>query len=151
MATEGEDGSDDGRDSDAINSGGVEGSGGQENENGVSEFVVIEKEVMKKLKRDRLKYELRIRGLPLSGNKPELLERLEKAIEDKVKVVGGGKLCANEKKSKKKDDGQKKKAGMGVFADGAYWKILQPDEDAVKEPLNPKIKNVNINAHNKAP
>ena len=29
---------------------------------------------------------------------------------------------------------------MGCFAEGAYWKILKPGEDAVKEPLNPSFK-----------
>ena len=61
----------------------------------------------------------------------ELLNRLRKALEDKV-VVGR----SNKVPKKKKHDC----AGMGTFSPNAYWRILEKDDVATEEPINPTFK-----------
>ena len=74
---------------------------------------------------------MKIRGQKVTGNKPELLERLKKALKDKVKV----KVSEQEKiKGKKKIEG-----GLKGFAKGARWEPLVPDELSVEEPTNPSF------------
>ena len=72
----------------------------------------------------------------MSGRKEVLIKRLEQAMVDKVKLVGGKNTSATKKKKSKKKDAAKKNTGMGCFAEGAYWRILEPDKDSVKEPVN---------------
>ena len=57
--------------------------------------VPIEEDELLKLNRDQLKHQLRIRGQKLSGNKSEMLERLQKALEEKLPVVGAKKKTGN--------------------------------------------------------
>ena len=82
-----------------------------------------------------IKKELRLRGQRLSGNKGELLGRLRKALEDKV--VGGSKKKSKKKSNKKRSDGE---SGLGIFADSAYWRILDKDDQATNEPDNARFK-----------
>ena len=45
------------------------------------------------------------------------------------------------KNSKKKKPKKKTKvAGMGSFASGAFWRVLDPDEEVAEEPLNKTFK-----------
>ena len=100
--------------------------------------VPIEEDELLKLNRDQLKHQLRIRGQKLSGNKSEMLERLQKALEEKLPVVGAKKKTGNKNKKKKNDNKEK---GMGAFAETAYWRVLEPDEEPTEEPSNPSFKN----------
>ena len=50
-------------------------------------FIFISQPEMKKMKVDQLRKELKKRGLSTSGNKAALIERIQKAMVDKVAVV----------------------------------------------------------------
>ena len=94
--------------------------------------VPISDDVLKGLKVKDLKDELRRRQQPVSGNKSVLLRRLEHALENKLPVV----CVTNESMAASASDSKKPK-GMGAFADGAYWRVLHPNEESLKEPENP--------------
>ena len=101
---------------------------GNENE---PKFVHISDDAIDKMKVNELKDELKKRNAPVGGKKNELVKRLKKCIEDKV-VVGG--------KNKEKSSKPRKNNGLGSFIDGAYWKILEPESNAVVEPVNKTFK-----------
>ena len=97
----------------------------------VAAHVPIHDDILSKMNVSMLKDQLKIRGQKVTGNKPELLERLKKALKDKVKV----KVSEQEKiKGKKKIEG-----GLKGFAKGARWEPLVPDELSVEEPTNPSF------------
>ena len=51
------------------------------------QFIFISNDVIKKMKNDDLKKELKSRGLAQSGRKANLTARLRQAMEDRVPVV----------------------------------------------------------------
>jgi SAP domain len=83
-------------------------------------LVIISDEIIDKMKVSDIKTSLIERGLAHSGNKKTLIERLKKAMVDKVKIVRSGK---------KPDD-------LKGFAQGACWRELLPEETIVEEPTN---------------
>lgn len=85
-------------------------------------------EDIKKTKIPELKEELKKRNLALSGNKPVLSKRLEEAIWNKVPV----RTADTTKASKPKKDTSE----IRGFCEGAHWKELNPEADAVTEPNN---------------
>ena len=99
--------------------------------------VPIDEETLSKFSRDKIKEQLRIRGQKLSGNKQEMLDRLKKALEEKVPVAGATKSKPKKKKSKSRSDGEK---GMGAFPSTSFWKILSPDNEPTAEPSNPTFR-----------
>ena len=50
-------------------------------------YVPIKEESLVKMNREELKHQLRIRGLPLSGNKGDMLVRLRKGLDEKVGLL----------------------------------------------------------------
>ena len=75
-------------------------------------FIFISQPEMKKMKVDQLRKELKKRGLSTSGNKAALIERIQKAMVDKVAVV-------QEQQQVMVDD-------EANFKRGSYWKTLTP-------------------------
>ena len=57
--------------------------------------ILIGEDELLKLNRDQLKNQHQIQCQKLSGNKPEMLERLQKALEEKVPVVRAKKKTDN--------------------------------------------------------
>lgn len=74
-------------------------------------------------------------NLPLSGTKPQLLERLKKGLADRIPIGNNSKSKSNNAKTKTSERG-KKPAGMASFAEGAYWEPLIPDTAPIVEPIN---------------
>ena len=84
-------------------------------------FISIPENVLSKLKVLELREELRKRGVASSGNKPVLLERLKKALEDKRPVIPDTAETA---------PGQETLSDAN-FASGAYWRVMDPTTEAV--------------------
>ena len=85
------------------------------------EFVLISDEEIDKLKVQGLCNELKNRGLSPLGLKEELRDRLKTAMKKKV-------LIYREKEMEVLDPDKSE------FCDGAYWKILRPEEKDIAEP-----------------
>ena len=84
-----------------------------------AKFVLISDADIKKLKVDHLRTELKMRGLGRGGLKAELVARLKQAMIDKVPM---------------KNDQASEAANAVVFATGAYWKVLTPDDTEIEDP-----------------
>ena len=80
---------------------------------------IISDDELKKMKVDMLKLELRKRGLNTCGKKSELLEKLKKAMEDKIPLSVDSKTLV----------------APNGFNDGAKWRLLSSSEIA-EEPSN---------------
>ena len=103
------------------------------------QHVPISDDTLAKFSREEIKEQLRIRRQKLGGNKQQMLDRLKKALEEKVAVVGAApKSQPKKKKAKGRSDGEK---GMGAFPDTAYWRVLNPDSEPTQEPSNPTFNN----------
>ena len=50
---------------------------------------------------------------------------------------GGSKKKSKKESTKKRSDGE---SGLGTFADSAYWRILDKDDQATHEPDNARFK-----------
>ena len=50
---------------------------------------------------------------------------------------GGSKKKSEKKSTEKRSDGE---SGLGTFADSAYWRILDKDDQATHEPDNARFK-----------
>lgn len=83
-------------------------------------FILIEEDVLIKLKVDDLKDELKKRGIPMSGKKAELQLRLKEAMANKVTIVEEERATG---------------AGTG-FAPNARWYLLEREEEPVPLPEN---------------
>ena len=90
-----------------------------------SAFVLITEDAMKKLKVVELRSELRKRGLASSGNKPVLLERLQKAMAEKTPVLEEGT-----------HDNTQEALNDDNFSSNAYWRSLDPTVDVVDPTKN---------------
>ena len=84
------------------------------------QFILISDADIVKLKVDGLRAELKRRGLGRKGLKAELVDRLKRAMIDRVPIQN---LQESEA------------ANTNVFAQGAYWKVLKPDAAEVKDPM----------------
>ena len=82
-------------------------------------IVILSEKEIKKLKVDQLRKELRMRGLPHFGKKAELLERMKKAMDEKIPII-------NETTTSAAPNG---------FDKTAKWRLLEPSEE-VMEPEN---------------
>ena len=51
--------------------------------------------------------------------------------------MGGSKKKSRKKSTKKRSDGE---SGLGTFADSAYWRILDKDDQTTHEPDNARFK-----------
>ena len=65
----------------------------------ICHHVAVDEETLLHMKREKLKDELRKRGEKLSGNKSELLDRLRKALSNKVPVGSTNKSKQINKKN----------------------------------------------------
>ena len=83
---------------------------------------MITEDNIKKLKVSELKQDLKARGLRTGDLKPELIDRLQKSMEDKVCVLPEGVLEAITTAAK-------------AFDKQAYWKILKPETQTQNNPL----------------
>ena len=72
------------------------------------------------MKRDELKVELAKRGLSNKGLKPELQERLRKAMVDRVPVL--------------KETNVESPTQRGIFVDGTRWELLKPKDKLLVDP-----------------
>ena len=79
---------------------------------GAASFVLITDNEIKKLKVSELREELKRRKLSRTGNKPDLVARLQHAMEEKTPVFPEGVS----------------KATPESFAAGSFWEILHPGE-----------------------
>ena len=86
-----------------------------------AQFVLISDADIGKLRVDNLRTVLKMRGIGRSGLKAELVARLEKAMIDKVPL---------------KNDQESEAANVAVFAAGAYWKVLKPEDTEVEDPTH---------------
>ena len=84
------------------------------------EIIIITNSDIKKLKNDRLRDELRKRGLSPRGLKIELLDRLVKAMADRVPIARVH---------------QEEAAQHTVFADGVKWTVMRAT-NRVEDPLS---------------
>ena len=80
-------------------------------------IIILTDDEIKKLKVDGLKKELRTRGLSHTGKKAELVERLKKAISDKVPIIDTITMSAS----------------PNEFHPNAKWRLLKASTDEVKE------------------
>ena len=88
------------------------------------QVVIIDMDDIKKMKVDQLRKELRLRGLSHRGLKAELIERLNKACEDKVPLI-------NEVTTS---------VGPSGFDERAQWRLLKAHEQAEEpESLDPAL------------
>jgi len=78
-----------------------------------AQFVFISDADIGKLGVNNLRTEFKMRGLGRGGLKPELVARLKKAMIDKAPL---------------KKDQESEAANVAVFAAGAYWKVLKPED-----------------------
>ena len=78
------------------------------------QVVIIDLNDIKKMKVDQLRKELRLRGLSHRGLKQELIERLNKACEDKVPLINEATTSV----------------GPSGFDTNAKWKLLKHHEEA---------------------
>ena len=81
----------------------------------------------KKLKLTELRTELRKRGITVSGNKPQLLNRLIDAINKNVGIIAEGTVEGGGRKQ-----GQCNQADP-TFDVVSYWQLLKPDGDVIDE------------------
>ena len=81
-------------------------------------IIILTDDEIKKLKVVGLKKELRTRGLSHTGKKAELVERLKKAMIDKVPII----------------DTITMSAGPNGFHPNAKWRLLEASKEEVKEP-----------------
>ena len=81
-------------------------------------IIILTDEQIKKLKVDGLKKELRTRGLSHAGKKAELVERLKKAMIDRIPII----------------DTIKMSTGPNGFHPNAKWRLLEASKEEVKEP-----------------
>ena len=99
----------------------------------VGVFIPVEEDAINKMSVKQLKVELRLRILPVGGNKGALIDRLTTALKAKT-------LKYFEGYTKPKTIIEKKAPGMSGFPLTAWWRILQPDEqNIVQEPQNPSF------------
>jgi hypothetical protein len=98
------------------------------------QFIDIAAAAIAKMKVPQLKQELSIRGVQFASNlkKPDLLARLQLALDNGVKVSVFGGMA----KSKKKSKGKQSATDMSGFAPGSHWVPLNPNPAAVTEPAN---------------
>ena len=97
----------------------------------VAAHIPIHDDILSKMNVTILKEQLKIRGQKVTGKKSKLLERLKKALKDKVKV--------RVSKKEKQKGGKKIEGGLKGFAPGARWEPLVADELSVEEPTNPSF------------
>ena len=107
-------------------------------------FVLLTEAEIKGFKVDTLRKELKSRGLHVTGKKAELVERLEKAMVDKVCVA----VTRNSEP-----------ASTNVFTPGTRWITLTPLDETLDDPNDgsafhaptPNFPGVNIRTENAAP
>ena len=102
----------------------------QERNNRIGVFVEIPNEEIVKMPVADLRLQLEMRGQETKGLKKDLVKRLQEAMKNKLPIS----KIVQPKKKKKVDD-------LAGFKDGAYWKLLTPNEVPVLEPANPTFKN----------
>jgi HeH/LEM domain len=98
------------------------------------QFIDIAPAAIAKMTVPQLKEELSIRGVQFASNlkKPDLLVRLQVALDNGVKVSVFGGMANSKKKSK----GKQSATDMSGFAPGSHWVPLNPNPAAVPEPSN---------------
>ena len=82
---------------------------------------VLASDDIKKMKVAELRAALEIRGLQKNGLKAVLIARLEDAVKNNVPLMQN---CAPEVRSNSAGD---------TFEAGVYWKMLDPEEEAINE------------------
>jgi hypothetical protein len=101
---------------------------------------VLTLEMIDGLNVNDLKKQCKKKGLKVAGKKQDLVERLRKAVRNKIpdKTPEGKSKQLIKKKVNDEDDEVDEVKG---FAPGAYWKTLTQNPIAVPEPENPEFKN----------